>query len=284
MYLARATSTWDNLSYESFITGHNASLIKTWENSQKSCRLILSDMPTCRSPSFRQSAHSTAEWILAELKLNKKVVERPDNAGSEDILDIKQIIRSYDMRISDLETFKLIGMEKDGRPNLTPDTFKEASNRAKTLSFHLIQLADTETKLKIRHAEFPLASNIEDIINYRETFASKRVGDAGAINIKQKMPRVDASIMDTFRLLEREAPGTSTPNSSRAPSFTFGTDHSYAETDHSYAETNNTIVSREINIDSQASIPESQLYLSESALAEIEQEAGGGDKEKEEIA
>ena len=277
MYLARATSTWDNLSYESFITGHNASLIKTWEESKKSCRLILSDMPTCCYPSFRQATHSEAEWFLAELKLVKKVMERPDTAGSEDILDVKQIIRSYDMKICDLENFKLIGMEKDGRPNLTPDSSGKASNRAKTLNFHLIQLAGTETKLKIRHAEFPLASNIEDIINYRETFASKRVGDAGAINLKQKMPRVDASIMDTFRLLERETPGTSTPNTSQAPSFTFGADHSYAETD-------NTIVSKEYSIDSQASIPESQLYISESALAEIEQEAERGDKEKEEIA
>ena len=268
MYLAKAVSTWDNLSYQTFVTGHNAEMINKWEKSSTSSILNLSDMPTCCHSSFRQSTTTEAQWILSDLKMTKTVLERPATAEMEEILDVRRVSKSFDMRIMDEEVFKLIGLEKDGRPNLSPDknTTVIDNNKAKTLSFFLVCLAKVDTKLKIQHAGYPLASNIEEIVNYRETFYSKRIGGSGSINIRSKMPRLGCSLRDTFSLQAGTPPSTSTPNTSRAPTFTFGN-----ETDHSYAINSDAVI-MDYNLNQDASISDSQLCLTASAIPEEDPE------------
>ena len=278
MYLAKAVSTWDNLTYLSYITGLNAEQVNKWDKATVSSSLQISNIPTCCFPSLRQSSTTEAQWILSDLRMTKQVVERPLSAEMEEVLDVKRISKSFDMKIENRDLYKLIGTEKDGQPNLSPTNVenKAGENKAKFLNFQLICLSEVETKLSIPHEGFPLARSMEQIVNYREAFYSKRVGSAGPINIKQKVPRLNISIRDTFSLHGFPNPATSTPNSSNAELFNFN-----SEGDHSYASNNET---DDFNLNEDEPISESQLYLTASALPEIEEDeekAEGEDKEGE---
>ena len=278
MYLAKAVSTWDNLSYQTFITGYNAELVTNWEKATLSTSLYLPSLPTCCFPSMRQATTSEAKWILADLKMTKTVSERPISSVMEEILDVRRITKTYDMRVLDDEDFKLIGMEKDGQPNLSPagpgPRWTDV-NRARFLTFHLITLANPDKKLAMVNENYPLAASMEEIINFREAFYTKRVGEFGPVNLKQKTPRLDNNARGPAIIQIASSPATSTPNTSTRPAFVF----------------NNSKPAENYSLDEDVEISESQLFLTASALPEVEDEEliivedpEGEDEKKEEIA
>ena len=281
MYIARATSTWDNLAYQSYISGYFASQVRKWETSTSGCTLTLTNVPTCRYPTFRQSSTSTATWINTDLKFTKRVMERPKTAEMEEVLDIKRVIKSYDMKISEDNAYKLIGFEKHGEPNLAPGGLANNTGLAKTLTFHLIALAETETKLRVPHSDYPLASSLEEIVSWRESISSGKRPNNNSGTPRKKIPRLEATIKDTFALVRDPAPSTSTPNSSEAPEFSF--DHNYATVDHQ----DNTA---DFNFNTQEDISESQLFLTASAVEELSEDERnlfideGEEEEKQEAA
>ena len=263
MYLAKAVSTWDNLSYQAFITGHNAELVYNWEKATVSSNLFLPHLATCCFPAMRQATTSEAKWILADLKMSKVVSERPITAFTEEILDVKRIAKTYDMRIMDDDQFKLIGMEKDGQPNLSPagpGPYWTDAGRARFLTFHLIMLANPEKKLSIVNESYPLAANMEEIINFREAFFNRRVRDINERGFSQLRDAATGHHLTTYR----RPPATSTPNTSGTAPPLFDCNNESADN----------------NQDARASTPDSQLFFTMEEQPEEIQGEGNGEKEE----